>query len=142
MTDRVFLDTNILVYAHDAECLDKKSKSQEIIFESLRNGSGVISAQVLSEFFVTITLKVKQPMSSDQAKKELVLLSAIETVDIDATLVVQAVNIKERWQLSYWDSLILAAAERSGCRTVYSEDMSDGQTYGSLIVRNPFTVSC
>jgi len=139
MPDKVFLDTNILVYAHDKENPDKKAKSQAILFECLRNGTGVISAQVLSEFFVTITRKVKQPMPSDRAKKEIVLLSTIATVDIDATLVVEAVNIKERWQLSYWDSLILAAAERAGCGTVCSEDMSDGQRYGSLVVCNPFT---
>ncbi len=139
MPDKVFLDTNIIVYAHDKASPDRKAKSQAILFECLRNGTGVISAQVLSEFFVTITQKVKQPMSSDAAKKEIVLLSTLTTVDIDATLVVEAVNIKERWQLSYWDSLILAAAERAGCGTVYSEDMSDGQHYGSLVVCNPFT---
>ena len=140
MPDKVFLDTNILVYAHDKENPDKRARSQAILFECLRNGTGVISAQVLSEFFVTMTQKVEQPISADRAKKEIVLLSTMATVDIDATLVVEAVNIKERWQLSYWDSLILAAAERAGCGTVYSEDMSDGQHYGSLVVRNPFTI--
>ena len=139
MPGKVFLDTNIIVYAHDTASPDRRAKSQAILFESLRNGTGVISSQVLSEFFVTITQKVKQPMSSAAAKKEIVLLSTLATVDIDATLVVEAVNIKERWQLSYWDSLILAAAERAGCGTVYSEDMSDGQHYGSLVVCNPFT---
>ncbi|MBT3296287.1 MAG: PIN domain-containing protein [Verrucomicrobia bacterium] len=139
MPAKVFLDANIIVYAHDRARPDRRAQSQAILFESLRNGTGVISSQVLSEFFVTITQKVKQPMSSAAAKKEIVLLSTLETVDIDATLVVEAVNIKERWQLSYWDALILAAAERAGCGTVYSEDMSDGQHYGSLVVCNPFT---
>ena len=138
MPDKVFFDTNVLVYAHDLESAEKKAKSQGLIFESLRAGRGVISAQVLSEFFVTITRKVKKPMTVEQARREIVLLSAMETVDIDATLVVRAVDMKERWKLNYWDALILGSAERAGCQTVYSEDLSDGQTYGDVTVRNPY----
>ncbi len=138
MPDSVFLDTNVLVYAHDAGSPEKKARSQELIFACLRNNTGVLSAQVLSELFVTLTKKLEQPMSIEQAKREIVLLSTMETVEIDATLVVQAITLKERWQLSYWDSLILAAAERAECTVVYSEDMSDGQEYGSLVVRNPY----
>lgn len=138
MSDRFFLDTNILVYAHDGGLPAKKARSQELIFECLRSGSGVLSAQVLSEFFVTVTQKVKCPMTPARAKQEIILLSALETVEIDATLIVEAVNLKLRWQLSYWDALILAAAERAGCDTVYSEDLSNGQVYGALTVRNPY----
>lgn len=138
MADRVFLDTNVLVYAHDWDAPDKKTRSQELIFGCLRDGSGVVSAQVLSEFFVTITRRVATPMPATQAKKEIVLLSTMATVDIDATLVIRAVDMQEHWQLSYWDALILAAAERAGCQTVYSEDLSDGQSYGVLTVRNPY----
>ncbi len=138
MSDRFFLDTNVLVYAHDSVSPEKKARSQQLVFECLRRNSGVISAQVLSEFFVTVTQKVERPMTAEQAKREIVLLSVMETVEIDATLVLDAVNLKLRWQLSYWDSLILAAAVRAGCNTVYSEDMSDGQVYGSLTVRNPY----
>ena len=138
MPAKVFLDTNILVYAHDMADQDKREKSQSLIFECLRNHSGVISAQVLSEFLVTITQKIKQTISLEQAKKEIILLSTMETIDIDATLVIRAINIKERWQLSYWDSLIMAAAERAKCKIVYSEDMSDGQIYDTIEVRNPF----
>ncbi len=138
MPDKVFFDTNILVYAHDEESPDKKAKSQKLIFESLREGAGVVSAQVLSEFFVTVTQKIARPMPTIRAKREIVLLSTMATVDIDSTLVIRAVDMQDRWPLNYWDALILAAAERGGCRTVYSEDMSDGQTYGSVTVRNPF----
>jgi predicted nucleic acid-binding protein len=138
MPDSIFLDTNILVYAHDTGDPGKRQRCQELIFECLRNGAGVISAQVLSEFFVTITQKVKKPMPPAAAKKELLLLSTMRIVDIDATLVVRAIGIKERWQLSYWDALILAAAERAECKEVCSEDLSHGQVYGSVAVRNPF----
>ena len=63
----------------------------------------------------------------------------METVDIDSTLVIRALGIKERWQLSYWDSLIMAAAERAECSIIYSEDMSDGQIYDTLKVLNPYS---
>ena len=141
MTDKVFLDTNVLVYAHDEGAPEKRDRSRQLIFESMRNGSGVISAQVLSEFFVTVTRKAQVPMTADRAKKEIVLLSTMETIDVDSTLVVRAVDMAERWRVSYWDALVLAAAERAGCRTLYSEDLADGQSYGSVTVRNPYPPS-
>ena len=109
MPDKVFFDTNILVYAHDSSSSSKKNVSQEL-----------------------------KPLSAAQARKEILLLSNMATVDIDPTLVVRAIEIHEKWQLSYWDALILASAERAGCSTVYSEDLSDGQSYGAVTVRNPY----
>ncbi len=138
MPGRVFFDTNILVYAHDSESPEKKARSQELIFQSLRDGTGVISPQVLSEFFVTVTQKVAKRLAVDHARAEILLLATMATVDLDATLVVRAVDLKEKWQVSYWDGLILAAAERAECDIVYSEDLSAGQSYGSVTVRNPY----
>lgn len=138
MSAKVFLDTNILIYAHDKAYPDKMARAREIIFQGLRDGLAAISAQVLSEFFVTITQKAKKPMSLELARREIELLSNLETTEIDASIVLRAILIKQRWQLNYWDSLIIAAAERSGCTTVYSEDFSDGQGFGAVIVRNPF----
>lgn len=138
MSDKVFFDTNVIVYAHDLGSPEKRAKSQTLIFDSLRGGYGVISAQVLSEFFVTITKKIKEPMTAVQARKELVLLSTMETVDIDSTLVIRAIDMQERWKLNYWDALILSSAERAGCSTVYSEDLSQDQSYGSITVHNPY----
>ena len=138
MPDKAFLDTNILVYAHDRETPEKSSKAQALIFDGLRNDSAAVSAQVLSEFFVTITQKVKPPMPESQAAKEIALLANLEVVDVDVQLIQRAIAIKRRWRLSYWDGLIVAAAERAHCRTLYSEDLSDGQSYGDVTVCNPF----
>jgi predicted nucleic acid-binding protein len=138
MQDKVFFDTNVLVYAHDSSEPEKRSKSQELIFRHIRDGSFVVSSQVLSEFFVTVTRKISVPISVPNAKKEILLLSTTATVDMDATLVVRAIEIQERWHLSYWDSLILSSAERAECKFVYSEDISDGTTYGGVSVANPF----
>lgn len=136
--EKVFFDTNILVYAHDSDSPEKQATSRALLFQSLREGTGVISPQVLSEFFVTVTQKVAQPLTEERARKEIVLLSTIASIDLDATLVIRAIEMKKRWQLSYWDALILAAAERAACNIVYSEDLSDGQTYGQVRVANPY----
>lgn len=139
MPDKVFFDSNIIVYAHDVSAPKKKEKSRELIFQNMREDLGVISSQVLSEFFVTVTQKVDKPLSIGRARREVLLLSSMETIEIGSALVVRAIEVKERWQLSYWDGLILAAAERGECAIVYSEDFSDGQSYGSVTVVNPFS---
>ena len=138
MPDRFFIDTNVLVYAHDSASPEKKERSQDVIFGCMREGSGVISAQVLSEFFVTVTRKIAKPLTDDRARHEIALLATMECVDIDATLVAQAIGLKGRWGVSYWDALILAAAQRAECTIVYSEDLSSGQTYGKLTVADPY----
>ena len=140
MSDRYFIDTNIIVYAHDNSCPDKQIRAQEIIFNGMRGNNGTISAQVLSEFFVTVTKKNKQNYSAAAAKHEILLLSHLQVVDIDYDLVIRAVGIQDLYSLSYWDSLILSAAERSGCDTLYSEDLSHGQKYEGIQCINPFIV--
>lgn len=138
MNGKAFIDTNVIVYAHDSASPDKRDKARAIIAEGIGSENAAISTQVLSEFYVTITQKVQMPLSSHAARKEVILLSALEVVDIDMPLVARAIEIRERWQISYWDSLIVAAAERAGCSKVLSEDFSDGQVYGGVTVRDPF----
>ncbi len=138
MRDRVFFDTNVLVYAHDTGAPEKKERSRSLLFQSMRDNTGVVSPQVLGEFFVTVTQKIKKPISASHAKMEIELLSVMATVDLDASLVREAVDCKIQWQLSYWDALIIAAAMRAGCTTIYSEDLSNGRTYGTVTVQNPY----
>jgi predicted nucleic acid-binding protein len=138
MNGKVFLDTNIVVYAHDETAPEKRAKAQTIILDGMRTEKAAISAQVLSEFYVTVTRKAKKPMSLAKARHEVALLSNMETADVDVPTIRRAIDIQERWQISFWDSLIVAAAEQTHCETVFSEDLSDGQTYGSVTVRNPF----
>jgi len=138
MSDRYFIDTNVIVYAHDKKYPHKQIKAQELIFNGMREACAVISAQVLSEFFVTVTKKTKQNFSAAAAKHEIMLLSYLQVVDIDFDLVIRALSIKELYQLSYWDSLILSAAERSDCSILYSEDLSNGQKYGEVECIDPF----
>ncbi|RKX95991.1 MAG: PIN domain nuclease [Spirochaetes bacterium] len=138
MNDRYFIDTNIIVYAHDNTYPDKQLKAQEIIFNGMRKNNGVISAQVLSEFFVTVTKKNKQNYSVPAAKHEILLLSHLQVVDIDYDMIIRAIDFKGLYHLSYWDSLILSAAERSDCSTLFSEDLNHGQNYNEIKCINPF----
>lgn len=138
MSDKLFIDTNILVYAYDSHEPDKQRTAQRLIKNAVVHESGVISAQVLNEFYVTVTKRIKTPLSTEEAKQIIHLFGVLETVDIDYMLVKRAIDTHEHYQVGYWDALIIAAAERAGCRSVVTEDLNDGQVYHGLIVENPF----
>ena len=133
---RCFFDTNVIVYAHDDSEPKKRDRARELLGSAVQDGSGVISAQVLSETYVTLTKKLG--IAAIDVEDEILQLSEFRVVEISAALVLRALQIKEEFELSYWDSLIIAAAEHAGCGTVWSEDLNDGQAYGRVIVRNPF----
>jgi predicted nucleic acid-binding protein len=141
MSGKYFIDTNIIVYGHDDAYPEKKEKAQELIFTGLREAIAVISAQVLSEFFVTITKKVEMPYSVPAARHELMLLSHLEIVELDHDLVIRATRLHETLQVNYWDGLVLAAAERGDCDVLYSEDLSHDQIYTGIRCVNPFLTS-
>lgn len=136
--EKYFIDTNVLVYAHDTRDASRQSKAQGVIFDGLRLGTAVISTQVLSEFFVTITQKIEKPLSAEKAKKEIILLANLEIIEVDLPMITRAIDIKIKWRLNYWDSLILSAAERGRCSKLYSEDFSDGRNYDSVTICNIF----
>lgn len=135
MSDRVFLDTNIFIYAQDAGSPDKQRKSREMIARLADSGDGVISTQVMQEFFVAATRKLGvDPLV---AKGVLKTFSVFDIVQVSATLIHEAVDCSILNQLSFWDSLILAAAASAGCSTVFSEDLASGQAILGVRVQNP-----
>jgi predicted nucleic acid-binding protein len=137
MSDRTFVDTNILVYAVD----DSEPEKQELARRSLgasRYGQVVLSTQILGEFYVTVTRKLAEPLPDAKASEALNWLGLLSVVSIDTTLVKSAIQVSRSAQLSYWDSLVLAAAARGGCQRLLSEDLDDGQQIGSVRVENPF----
>ena len=138
MNDKYFLDTNIIVYAHDSTTPTKQEIAQEYIFNGIREHTGVISAQVLSEFFVTVTKKIKQTLSIPVARHSIALLSTLQVVDIDFDIVLRAIRMQEEYHIGYWDGMIIAAAERARCKTLYTEDLNPGQTYAGIMCINPF----
>jgi predicted nucleic acid-binding protein len=136
MTAEIFLDTNVIVYAVDTT--RGAAHKRQIARKILRAGDFGISTQVLQAFYVTSTQKLKRPLSVSTAARWIDQLCRAELVSLDASLVKLAIAYSRRYQISYWDGAIIAAAEALGATTVYSEDMNHGQTCGTVKVVNPF----
>ncbi len=140
MRDKSFLDTNILVYAIDSdpEGYQKRRKAREIVHEHIVNRSGVISIQVMQEFFVTATGKIANKLSVDEALEFLSYISVLEIVYPDEHLVFSAARKLKHNQISFWDAKIIQAARISGCATLFSEDLQGGSEIDGVKVINPF----
>ncbi len=138
MSANTFLDTNILVYAYDGHEPEKQIRAQTLLRTAIQEESAVLSVQVLGEFFVVVTRRIKEPLSASDAEKIIDTLSILPVAEIDLTLVKRAIATQTRYRISYWDSLIVAAAERAGCSTILSEDLNHGQKYNGVLVENPF----
>jgi predicted nucleic acid-binding protein len=139
MTDKVFFDTNILVYANDSAEPRKQEIARNLIKNTLTDHRAVISVQVLSEFWVTVTQKIKNPLPESVAEKELELFELMDIIDIRLSVFQDALKMKKLFSLSFWDSLILSAADSANCKIVYSEDMQNGQIISNMRIVNPFT---
>ena len=139
MPGRLFLDANILVYAHDAAVPDKQRKSRDVIARLAGSADGVISTQVMQEFYVAATRKLGvAPLA---AKAVLKTFAVFETVQTSPALIQEAIDCSILNELSFWDALIVAAAAAAGCSTVLSEDLNAGQVILGVKVQNPFTGS-
>ena len=133
-----FLDTNILVYANDGTDAKKQATAVRLVADGIRNGQAVVSTQVLSEFWVAVTQKIQVTLDSEKAEKEIDRFKAMRIVGIENDTVRAAIHLQKRFRISYWDSLIICAAAIAGCRFVYSEDLSPGQSFNGLSIVNPF----
>ena len=133
---KVFLDTNVLVYAQDHDAPEKRKRSRELIANVVATGTGVISTQVLQEFYVTATRKMGvAPLA---AKAVVQSFTILEVVQISPDLIAQAIDRSVLSQISFWDALIVAASVSSGCATIYSEDLNAGQVIDGVRIVNPF----
>ena len=135
---RVFVDTNVLVYLFDAQEPAKQMRAREVVTELARNRRLVVSSQVLSELYVTVTRKLAYPLQASAALRALADLAVYPVVAVDAALVLRAATRAPAEQIAYWDALILEAAVEAGASTVYSEDLQHGQDYGGVRAANPF----
>jgi len=141
MSDRFFLDTNVLVYSFDPIHINKCETARQLIEEGLESGSGCISFQVIQEFLSLATRKLPSPMSVDAAKRYLQdVLLPLCSLYSNAKLYEETLEIHQRWQYSFYDSLIITAALRADCKILYSEDLQDGQIIWDLTIRNPFRI--
>ena len=138
MTDRTFIDTNVLVYAYDRGDPIKRSQALELLGAGIEEQTAVVSAQVLGEFFNTVTRKIPGPLSAEEAQEAIEAISALPVVALDLALVRRAISTQKRYGISYWDALIVVAAESAGCTRILSEDLNPGQAYNGVVVVNPF----
>lgn len=133
-----FVDTNVLVYAHDCSAGKKHERARALLEELWASGTGCLSLQVLQEFYVTVTQKVPRPISPDDAAQIIRDLSHWRVHMPDIADLFRAIEIQRLYRLSFWDAMILASAEALDCEILWSEDFNPNQEYGSVKVRNPF----
>ena len=138
MTDKVFVDTNILVYAHDLDAGDKHGSAADIVSKLWESRTGVLSIQVLQEFYVTLTRKVSSPLSKLEARKLLQKYSNWNVVLNDPSIVIQASEIEESYNISFWDALIVSAAYSQNVPRILTEDLNHGQSIEGVLIENPF----
>lgn len=131
-----FVDTNVFVYAVDADEPEKRATAIALLDEL--KGRIAVSAQVLNEYYVTVTRKLARPQSSEQAELSVRSLAKLPVVDLDRELVLAAVALSRSAQLSLWDAAIITAAQRAGCERLYSEDLNAGQVFEGVTVIDPF----
>ena len=133
---RSFLDTNVLVYAATGRETEESRRLRAL--ELIEQEDFGLSAQVLQEFYVTVCRKVAVPLSAEQALEWIEQFESFPCLAVDAQLVKIAVELSERYRISYWDGAIVGAAEALGATTLFSEDLNHGQRYGMVQVYNPF----
>lgn len=137
MTERVFADTNVWVYLVDRDEPEKQGRAREVL--APRPGVYLVtSAQVMSEFYVNATRKLARPVTVELAGRMVERMARLDVVAIDSARVRAAIDGARAWGISYWDALIVVAAQAGGCTVLLSEDLADGATYGSVRIENPF----
>jgi predicted nucleic acid-binding protein len=136
--ERQFVDTNILVYAYDTLARNKRPLALKLVDELWQSGNGCLSVQVLQEFYVTVTAKIKDSMSVDSAAQLVSYFSAWKVHIPGVNDISQVIDIQRRYRISFWDAMIVNSAARLGCSVIWSEDLADGQEYESVLVQNPF----
>ncbi|WP_419918027.1 PIN domain-containing protein [Candidatus Poriferisocius sp.] len=135
---KVFVDTNVLVYARDASEPGKQNRAQAWMEQLWVSKTGCTSVQVLNEFYVTVTRKLTPAMPLQQARADVADLQEWNPVPLDAALLDSTWVVEDQFGLSYWDSLIVAAAWSTGCALLLTEDLQDGLSLDGLEVMNPF----
>jgi len=133
---RSFLDTNVLVYSDDPRDPAKQAKALELITDHLRWRTGVVSLQVLQEYFVSATGKLK--LDSELAKGRVEFFARFHVAEPTVGDILAAIDLHRLYSISLWDTLILRCAKQSGCRVLLSEDMQHGQVIDGVKIVNPF----
>ncbi len=139
MSGRFFLDTNIFVYTFDTTAPAKAKKAAQLIRRGADTGAGIISYQVVQEFFNVALRRFVHPMSAAEAEQYLItIFRPLLAVHSSPAIYLEALRIAEKARIAWYDALIVAAAVEGGCDTLYSEDLQHGWKFGELRIENPF----
>jgi predicted nucleic acid-binding protein len=137
MSDKTFVDTNVLIYAHDVDAKAKHDVANNVLRELWSQRTGVLSMQVLQEFYVNLTRKIASPLPKDAAR--LVVNSySIWCTDTTPTEIAAAFRIEDESRIGFWDALIVASAAKSGATRILSEDLNAQQRIAGIAIENPF----
>ncbi len=139
MSDRYFVDTNILMYAHDTAAGRKHNRAKALVEELWETRAGVVSTQVLQELAVNLRRKAKKPLGPKATREVVSDYLTWQVVVNGGDSILEALDLETRYQVSFWDALVIQAAQSAGAEILYSEDLSDGQRYGTVRVKNPLT---
>jgi predicted nucleic acid-binding protein len=137
MSGRTFIDTNVLIYAHDIDTKAKNEIAKAVLRELWSERTGVLSMQVLQEFYINVTRKIASPLSKDSARS-VVTSYAIWCAETTPTEISAAFRIEDESRIGFWDALIVSSAVRSGATRLLSEDLNAGQRIAGILIENPF----
>lgn len=138
MSAKAFVDTNVLVYAHDSSAVEKHEIAKSLVDRLWMEKTGVLSSQVLQEFYVTVRKKVAKPVDVRTAKRWISDYLNWAIIQNDSLAVLRAIDMEQRYRISFWDAMIVQAANQADLTLLYSEDLNHGQLYGKVRVENPF----
>ena len=136
--DRIFVDTNVLIYAHDVDAGQKHQIAQGLLAELWNKRTGVLSVQVLQEFYVTVTRKLIRPLSAKDTRNIIRNYLTWHIEINDSLSVLNASRIEENYKVSFWDALIVAAASKAKVSKIQTEDLKSGQVIEGILIENPF----
>lgn len=135
---KVFVDTNVLVYGYDISAGQKHNDAVKLLKDLWNTGRGIMSTQVLQEFFVTVTKKIPNPLDMVIAKNIVRDFLKWKLIVVDGGIILDAIDIQHEYRYSFWDSLIISSAVEGGANTLFSENLSDGQVIKGVNILNPF----
>jgi predicted nucleic acid-binding protein len=141
MTGPCFVDANVFVYARDARIATKRARAERWIVHLWQEHAGRTSVQVLSEYYAVATRKLTPRVPSAEVWEDVEGLFSWRPQPIDEVLLKRAHEVEQRWRLSWWDSMVVAAAQLQDCALLLTEDLQDGAVFGGVTVRSPFTLS-
>jgi predicted nucleic acid-binding protein len=136
LAERVFIDTNVIVYADDLDAGAKRERAREVLHQVLIDCNGVVSTQVLQEFFVAATRKLG--VAPEIARRKVELLARLDVVTIEPSLILDAIDLYRLHAISFWDALVVQSAVASGCRRLLTEDLQSGRNIAGVQIENPF----